>query len=117
MPLFDKPKFRTEAKGTLTANGSEQTLLELTREVRAFSGYIDLSNMASGDTIYVKTYVKIKSGGSYIKQGMRTFTNGQDPDLLHILDYPTTPYGFKLTIQQTKGTNRNYDYLLFSEEI
>ena len=117
MPLAFHPRFRIESKGTFTADGTEQTLVEITRGVHGFSGYLDLSNLVSGDSVYVRAYVKIKSGGSYLKQGQRELTGSQSVPLLHILDYPTTPYGFKITIEQAEGTNRTYDYMFFSEEI
>lgn len=115
MPLFAHPKFRAEAIGTKTADSSEQTLNEITRTCKGVSGYIDMTNMASGDTVMIRTYAKIKSGGSYIKQGSRALTGGQDPDLLYVIPFPTPVWGFKITLQQTAGTNRTYDYLIFSE--
>ncbi len=115
MPLFNPPRLKVEGSGTLTASGSEQTIKEITRVGRV-QGYIDFTNMASGDSTTIRTYLKIKSGGSYILQGQRTLKNTQSPaKLMYFLEYPTTNYGFKITLEQSKGTNRNYDWMLFFE--
>lgn len=115
MPLFTPPRLKVEGSGTLAASGSEQTIKEITRMGKA-QGYIDFTNMASGDTTVIRTYVKIKSGGSYILQGQRVLLNAQSPaKLMHIFEFPTTNYGFKITLEQTGGTNRNYDWMIFTE--
>jgi hypothetical protein len=116
MPLFTHPKFREDIRGTLTADGSEQTIRELTRQVQEVSAYIDVTNMAADDITVVRTYLKVKSGGSYINFAIKTLGGNQSPDLLHVIAAPSTQYGFKLTLQQTAGTNRDYDYMVFTYE-
>jgi hypothetical protein len=114
MPLFNPPRLKVEGSGTLTASGSEQTIKEITRVGRV-QGYIDFTNMANGDITVISTYVKIKSGGSYILQGQKTLVGAQTPKLLYIFEFPTTNYGFKISLQQTDGTNRDYDWIIFME--
>lgn len=115
MPLSFQPRFKVEGSGTLTATGSEQTIREITRVGRV-QGYIDFTNMAVGDTTVIRTYSKIKSGGSYILQGQRTLSSTQSPaKLMYVFEFPTTNYGFKITLEQSAGTNRNYDWILFFE--
>jgi len=115
MPVFNPSKFKVEGFGTLTATGSEQTIREITR-LGKVQGYIDFTNMASGDTTTIRTYMKIKSGGSYIKQGQRVLSDAQSPaNLMYIFEFPTPTYGFKITLEQSAGTNRTYDWMLFFE--
>jgi hypothetical protein len=71
--------------------------------------YLDLTNMASGDTIVLKQYMKIKSGGNYILFGTETY-NGVQTAPLACLDLRSAKYGFKITLQQTSGTNRSVDW-------
>jgi len=100
-------------EGTLTADGSEQIVVEATGTLEfQLDGYIDLSSMASGDSITVRQYMKIKSGGGYVKYAEETFSGAQSLPLLHILTKPAR-YGLKVTLQQTSGTYRSFDYQFF----
>ena len=115
MPLAFHPRFRIESKGTFTADGTEQTIREIAR-IGKVQGYIDFTNMASGDSVTIRSYVKIKSGGSYILQGQRALSDAQaTAKLMHIFEFPTPQYGFKITLEQTAGTNRAYDWMIFME--
>lgn len=96
------------AVGTLTADGTEQTLLE-SNSMGTFEGWIDLSNMASGDTVVIKVNAKLKSGGSYRQYDSASYSDAQTNPAVHITRL-TTKYGIKITLQQTAGTNRTYDY-------
>jgi len=100
-------------EGTITANGTEQTLVEHT-DTREFwlEGWIDLSNLQAGDTLLIKEYVKVKSGGTYRKYAEKSFSGVQNLTALHILTLPSR-YGIKITITQTTGTYRSYDYQVF----
>jgi len=100
-------------EGTLTADGSEQTVVEATGTLEfQLDGYIDLSNMASGDTVVVREYMKIASGGNYVKYAEETYSGAQSIPLLHIVTKPAR-YALKVTLQQTAGTNRDYPYQFF----
>ena len=96
------------AKGTLTADGTEQTLLE-SSSMGTFEGWIDLSNMASGDVAVIKVYAKLKSGGSYRQYDSASYSGAQTNPATHTARL-STKYGIKITLQQTAGTNRTYDY-------
>jgi len=102
------------SSGTLTADGTEQTVVELT-SLGHLEGYIDLSNMAPGDITVVKVYIKIKSGGSYRQYDSSTYSDAQTNSALHISSLPAS-YGLKITLQQTAGVNRAYDYKFFKRE-
>jgi len=98
-------------EGTITADGTEQVVIEIT-ELMNIEGYIDLSNLASGDTVIIRIYVKVKDGGDYEKHAEETYSGAQTLPLLFIQPRPAK-YGLKITLQQTAGTYRNYDYQFF----
>ena len=97
--------------GTLTADGTEQTVFE-SLEVGEFTGYIDLTNVQAGDEVKVQVYVKIKSTGDYRKWEGYTFIDAQLKPALRIPPLQCS-YGYKTTLQQTKGTYRTFDYVFF----
>ena len=97
-------------KGTITADGSEQIVVEYSGSLSRISGFIDLSNMVDGDSITVRAYVKIKDGGNYVTYKPETYSNSQPEQALYFLPR-LSGYGYKITIQQTSGTYKSYDYL------
>ena len=44
--------------GSITTNGSEQTIGSAVTDDAAYTGYLDMTNNASGDTIVIKIKVK-----------------------------------------------------------
>jgi hypothetical protein len=79
---------------------------------RFLEGYIDLSPMASGDTIVIRQYMKITATGDYVKYAEETYSGAQTLPLLYIVTKPGR-YGIKITAQQTAGTNRTLTYQFF----
>ena len=101
------------AKGTKTADGTEQDLVSVTGRGK-YEGWIDLANMQAGDTVVVKEYVRLKSGGSWRLYATATYTDAQTEPAIH----PTrklSEYGWRVTLQQTAGVNRDYDYEFLKE--
>ena len=97
-------------KGTLVADGSEQTLIEYSGVVALISGYVDLSNMTDGDEVAITSYVKIKEDGDYIPYRREVFTGKQPEPALYILPRPAG-LAYKVTLQQTAGMYKSFDYL------
>ena len=97
--------------GTITANGTEQTLFE-SSETGEFSGYVDLANMQAGDTTNIRVYFKIKSGGAYRKFDDVQYSDAQSKPAIHVPPLQSC-YGFKVTLQQSAGSYRDYDYVFF----
>lgn len=106
--------FLEEGNGTLTADGTQQTVREYAGTGKLHA-YIDLTNMAGGDTTVIRQFMKIKDGGSYIKYGEETYSGAQSLPMLHIIMKPSK-WGVKITLQQTAGTNRNYDWETLVEQ-
>jgi len=97
-------------QGTITTNGTEQVVIEYTGSISSISGYIDLSNMVDGDSITINAYVKIKETGDYVLYRPETYSNKQTEPALYVMPR-LSGYAFKVTIQQTQGSYKNFDYL------
>lgn len=97
--------------GTLVADGTEQTIYEVTPTVTLVPDSItmSMSNMASGDSTIIRMYAKLKSGGAYELIDSKTYRNAKDIPAINITGQPNR-YGWKVTLQQTEGTNRSYDW-------
>ncbi|MEM2284556.1 MAG: hypothetical protein QXL29_08145 [Zestosphaera sp.] len=111
--------FDTPIEGTLTADGSEQNVVLDEVEgnpPRFLEGHIDLSNMADGDTVVIRQYFKISPTGTYKKYAEETFSNAQPIPLLHVISN-VGRYGIKVTLQQTAGTYRSFDYQFFRRRV
>jgi len=107
----------TETGGTVTTDGAEQTVYinNAPAGVYAPRGVkIDFTNQTATETVVLKLYYRIKSGGNLILQDTLTFTGAVSPELIKIgLD--ENRYGVKVTIQHTAGTNRAYDWGVYYE--
>ncbi len=102
----------TEAGGTLTTDGTEQTLYvnETPAGVfKALSVFVDFTAHTGGETVVLRVYHRIKTGGNYIKEQNTEYAGAQDPDLIKV-SLATNRYGVKVTAQKTAGTNRAYDW-------
>jgi len=92
--------------GTLTADGNEQTL------------YID-NKPLGGDTIAVKVYHRLSDAGTLKILAYHTWTGADgglaNGEVLDSIELVPNRHGWKLTLQQTAGTNRDYPWELFME--
>jgi hypothetical protein len=102
-------------QGTQTAViGTEHTLGGEQTANRRFEAYIDLTNMVAGDTVEIRAYVKvISAAGTFRCIGPDTFTGDQgENELVYVLSVPSK-YGWKLTLKQTVGTARTFDWIIY----
>jgi hypothetical protein len=107
--------FDTPIEGSVAMTGAELSVVldEITGNPQRFlEGYIDLTPMASGDTIVVRQYIKITSTGNYVKYAEESYSGAQSIPLLYVVTKPAR-YGIKVTAQQTAGTNRTLNYQFF----
>ena len=114
--LIDSSLDLTSDRGTLLADGTEQVVFEFvapTTEWVPDNINIDLSNMAAGDTVTVKTYIKFKSGGSYVEMDAEVYSNAQTIPGIVATGFPNR-YGYKITLQQSAPTYRNFDWERFN---
>jgi hypothetical protein len=97
-------------KGTLIADGTEQTLIEYAGRITTISGYIDLGNMDVGDVVTIRSYVKIREDSDYKLYHSEIFEGNQLKPALYILPR-LSGIAFKTTLQQTAGAFKSYDFL------
>jgi hypothetical protein len=96
--------------GTMTADGSEQRVFALDRaEPFKIEGYIDLSNMKTGDEVIIRQYVKIRPDGELKKYWEEKY-NGIQANPVYYLTPKPSVYGILITLQQTSGTYISYDW-------
>jgi hypothetical protein len=101
------------AGGTKTADGTEQELVSVTGRGK-YEGWVDLANMASGDTVVVREYLRLKTGGSWRLYASTTYTGAQTEPAIHATR-KLSEYGWRVTLQQTAGVMRTYDYEFLKE--
>ena len=102
----------TETGGTLTTDGTEQTVYINNAPAGIFDPkmiQIDFTNHTATETVVIREYYRIKSGGGLIKKDERTFAGVQDPLLKNVTLEPNR-FGVQVTIEKTAGTNRAYDF-------
>lgn len=101
-----------ETGGTLTADGTEQNIYINNTPAGIFEpliANIDCTNMAAGDVTILRAYYRIAAGGNLRKKDEVTLNGAQDPALKNIILEPNR-YGIQVTLEQTAGTNRDYDW-------
>lgn len=106
----------------ITADGTEQTIYIDNEPLGCFYGriiYVDLDNMAGGDTTVFRVYYRIQDGGALLLQDYQSYT-GADGGLangkvLIAIDLGPNRHGVQVTLQQTAGVNRDYTCEAFVE--
>lgn len=101
------------ASGTLTADGTEQTVAELTSVIPAkFYGWVSLANMDAGDKVTLRTYHK-PPGGGYHKHATELYEDVlEEPEINIVLKVAEA---YKITLEQTAGPFRTYEYRFYKE--
>ena len=99
--------------GTLTADGTEQLIAEITG-LNRIMGYVNLINLQAGDTVILKQYVKLLYLGSYWKYDEHSYSDVQAEPVVYIRS-KESQFGVKITLQQTSGLYRDFEYDFFKE--
>ena len=103
----------TETGGTVTTDGTEQNLYINNAPAGVFDPkivQIDFTNQTAAETVVIREYYRIKSGGGLIKKDEVTFAGVQDPLLKNVVLEPNR-FGVQVTIQRTViGVDRAYDW-------
>lgn len=96
-------------EGILTADGSEQLVVDIIGAVR-FSGYISLSAMKDNDIVVLRQYVKLLQ--DWEKYDQISYADAQDKPIIYF-----TPKGMtlKITLQQSAGDFRDFSYKFVEE--
>lgn len=102
----------TETGGTLTTDGTEQDVYLNNAPAGVYTPKvfkIDFTNQTAGETLVVRVYYRIKSGGGLVMEVETTYAGVQDPLLVN-LELTDNRYGVKVTAELTGGANRDYDW-------
>ena len=110
-----------ETGGSITTDGNEQTVYIVDTPAGIFKPLvlkIDFTNHTITETIEVRTYHKIESGGAYIQDSYWVLTLAVPANGVLLQNYTLQPnrFGVKATIKKTAGTNRVYKWEVFYED-
>jgi hypothetical protein len=97
-----------EQSGTVTADGTEQTLATVTAN-RNLMLIVDCSNMQSGDRVVVKSKRKVLSTSAAAEEFQRREIVGAQGAAI-VMDPMPSPHQGVFTLEQTGGTNRSFEY-------
>lgn len=100
-------------EGVLTADGTEQTLIEATG-IMNLEGYVDLSAMVGGDQVVLNRYVKIESGGAYRLHATGLYIGVPAQPLIRF-PFIAGYYGIRVTLQQIAGVFKSFPYQFIKE--
>jgi len=108
--MVQELKLKPIGSGTFTASDKEDVVIEYgEKEPFRVQGWIDLRNMADGDTVIMRQYFQLEKEDALSLFAQRTYKNAQSQPLIHI-----TPREIvrkvKVTIQQTSGTFKQFPY-------
>ena len=103
--------FQTHAEGTLTADGTEQVVSEIS-EVSRFSGYVSLAKMQAGDSVVIRQYTKLFA--TWEKYGEVTYSNAQAEPVIYFTPKEIAS-AIRVTLEQTAGPSRTFDYKFIKE--
>jgi hypothetical protein len=114
MPVRIKTKQRLQSSVTPSALGAETNIINLPDQSDDFilEGFISLRNMASGDTVILRSYVAV-DGVNQDKMDELSFSGAQSIPVVRIpattLAYNAKP---RITVTQTAGTLRAFPYTI-----
>lgn len=114
IPRLDTiPAYETAVEAPITMTGTEQTLVEkMDDKIGLLDGYIDLTPMASGNTIVIRQSMKVKAAGEYVVYATETYSGAQSTPLLHIVT-KTAKTSIKVTAEQTDAAYVTLDVQFF----
>jgi hypothetical protein len=120
MPVRIKSKTRLQGSVTPSALNTETDIVNLADQSDDYivEGQISLQNMASDDTVVIRTYIAV-DGVNRKKADEMTFTGAQDIPVVRIPAL-TLAYNakFRATITQTAGTTlKAFPYTIICQEM
>jgi len=107
-------RFSEDSQASLLMDGTEQIIEEFADTLQKTLILIDLTLLASTDTVVLRQYIKLEPGGAYVLYGADTYW-GVLPNPCMVVHALPAKYGFKVTLQQTAGTYRSFLYEVFKE--
>lgn len=100
-------------KGTFTPSGlgSEETVFETSVKGK-YAGYISVRNLESGDEVTIYLYLKLLPDSPYELYDSATISGPATETIIPIYEVHVS-YGLRVRLNQTAGTVRSYDYVIF----
>ena len=101
-----------ETGGTITTTGAEQDVYRNETPLGEFfprKVVIDFTNQTAAETVVVRTYYRIASGGGLLKKDEETFAATQDPVIRNIELEPNR-FGVQVTIERIGGAAQAYPW-------
>ena len=96
------------ASGSITADGTEQTLTTQTTAA-SYQLLFDAGNMDAADRIILRIYTKYASGGTSNLAFEAVYYGEQNRPIIQSIPVPVDTE-IKITLEQDNGTNRTYYY-------
>lgn len=112
IPVIISTKTRYVSSVTPSALNSETTVVEITAQSDDYivEGYIDLGNLASGDSVVIKEYIAV-DGTNYRTYATVSYSGPvSDPIIRFHSKQLANSMKYKVTITQTAGTLRSFPY-------
>lgn len=112
----------TETGGSITADGTEQTVAIIdvpTGSFKPLKMKIDMTNMDWGDSTVVKWYERLVDGGGLVEKDEERFDGPQNiMPLSPVKNIELEPnrFGIRVSLQQVAGTNRAYPWEFLADE-
>ena len=107
-------------RGSKLMTGEEDLIAEVDKTATPaefhLQGAIDLTSMDAGDIIIVREFMQIKVAGTYVKYAEEQYSGVQSTPLLHLETKPAS-YKLKITVEQTAGVMRTFDYEFFERSV
>jgi hypothetical protein len=114
MTVRIKTKQRLQSSVTPSALNTETDVINLSDQTddSILEGQISLQNLASGDTVILRTYLAV-DGTNQVKSDELTFSGAQSIPVVRI---PAITFAYnakpRITVTQTAGTLRSYPYTI-----
>jgi len=98
--------------GTLTADGTEQTLYEKedADPWTFLGGHVSLAEMVDNDGVTIRAYLKLTEGGDWLIDSSEDYTDEQDPIGSVICLDRVNSLGVRVTIEQTADHDGYQDF-------
>lgn len=95
--------------GTVTTDGTEQTLGSAITSNKVLVLGVDTGAMVNGDTIELRIYTKILSGGTERLAYYASYSHAQGEPNKYSIPVPAD-VSWKATIKRTAGSDRSYPW-------
>lgn len=115
-PITAGAVLKVDSFGTITADGTEQTVVDKisTTPFKA-TLEVDLSNLGlAADEVLLKEYLKVSPTGVLRMSTLSDFL-GPQAEPIPVTFKKDLCYEYKVTLQQTGGVNRTFDYVFLVE--